>query len=1020
MATSNYKVLTDVDLSRNSLLNVSNIANTDKTDTSLLIKTDGNTTLDAANLTGKAIAGTTSLTTKNSEVIVTGTATEEITTSKTTTVAAATPETTTTETIDREGVRLKTPSQTVDATRSFKTTSPSITLVTGTPEGTGINKQAKITLAKTASVDDSAMTASAKEVTIDATKSITQTAPTSTYKTSDSNKIVLNSEGITLNNVSETVKLGDNKTSVTGTELGVTASTVDINNNKTSIISASGVDLSTDTSGTSKLGLTSSAATLTSPVVTLNGTGSNGITIKSGNTNSSSVVVKNTAVNVDSKGTLGVSANGNITVGNLGYTVGVNTKSISEKATTSSEIKSPSITLVTGPFSDTDSTKQASITLTKSASPDSPAITTSAKTVVVDATDGSITQTAPRSIYKADSNNSLELGTGSVKIKSGEEAITLTKSRDAIAANTKINSSDLTITAAKMNVTGNTTTSITSSTSITAKATSGDSTSTITTKPSKIELTSKETLLATSVNKDGKVKNSSIALSPANAESSLALTTDGKLNVTSASGARVADGTSLTLTAPKIVETASNSISLSSSNINLQNAETGATKTIALDNAKISIAADNAKVDIAGNNSSTPDTVTVSGAEFKISSGKSTFAENSKFDKNVEIVGNLTTHNMIGEAAELNSLNVSATTTVTGDLTTGTAKLTSATATSLTAKDLEAQSKLTASGLVSIDGTDGSGKSLTVSKTASVNNLTVKGELKTETGGVTSAGSVVIQNNGSAAESLKVANTAEVKNLSVPGGTLKASSGMTSKGAVTVTGTTGVGTITGTGSLNIPGTAVLEATNGGTTGSVGVTETTIHTIKGGGSLEIPASSKLAVATNSNSTSSTIAVTNTEIATIKGGGSLEIPANSKLTINNGGSSGTSTTGKFTPTDIRISTIEGNGCLVVPGGKTLTASNGGTINGSMTIGESNSTTTNLKLYGNATIGTSGSNSTTLTSHAKIQANSTLTVEKDATFKSNSTVNGNAEVKGTFTLSEVVIKWDSALGALTFSRG
>ena len=1016
MATSNYKVLTDVDLSRNSLLNVSNITNTDKTDTSLLIKTDGNTTLDAANLTGKAITGTTSLTTKNSEVVVTGTATEEITTSKTTTVAAATPETTTTETIDREGVRLKTPSQTVDATRSFKTTSPSITLVTGTPEGTGINKQAKITLAKTASVDDSAMTASAKEVTIDATKSITQTAPTSTYKTSDSNKIVLNSEGITLNNVSETVKLGDNKTSVTGTELEVTASTVDINNNKTSIISASGVDLSTDTSGTSKLGLTSSAATLTSPVVTLNGTGSNGITIKSGNTNSSSVVVKNTAVNVDSKGTLGVSANGNITVGNPGYTVGVNTKSISEKATTSSEIKSPSITLVTGPFSDTDSTKQASITLTKSASPDSPAITTSAKTVVVDATDGSITQTAPRSIYKADSNNSLELETSSVKIKSGEETITLVKSGGAVAANTKINSNDLTITAAKVNVTGNTTTSITSSTSITAKATSGDGTSTITTKPARIELTSKETLLTTSVNKDGKVKNSSIALSPANAESSLALTTDGKLNVTSASGARVDDDTSLTLTAPKIVETASSSISLSSSNINLQNAETGATKTVALDNARISIAADNAKVDIAGNNSSTPDTVTVSGAEFKISSGKSTFAENSKFDKNVEIVGNLTTHNMIGEAAELNSLNVSATTTVGGELeTTGNAKFSNVTATGVTVlKDLLAKEGLTAKGPIDINGVDEDGKSLTVTNTASTKKLTVDGELKTENGGVTSAGSISILNNGSDPTSLTVNNTAEVRNLLVPGGTLTASSGMISQGAVNVSGTTSVGVIKGTGSLEIPSPATLKATGGGTVGRVDVDSTTISTIAGKGSLSISEDATLTVANDSDSDS--VDVTNITIKTITGYGSLSIPEGKTLTINNGGDA--KATGEFKPTNIEINTVFGGGNLKVPDGQTLTASKGGTINGSMTIGKAGSAATNLILNGSATIGTSGSNTTNLTSYAKIHAENGLAVKNGATFEGEATFK-SASIN-TLNLNGVTIEWNSSLGALTFSRG
>ena len=224
MAHSNYKVLTDVDLSNNSLLNVSNITNTEEASKSLSIETKGNTTLNAASLTS-IINGEASLETGTSRVTVKSTATETITTSKTTTVA-----TTTTETIDSTGIAVSTPSQTVKATNSSKVESPSITLVTGTPEGDGTNKQAKITLAKTDGVDDSAMTASAKEVTIDATKSITQIAPTSTYKTSNSNKIILNSEGITLNNVSETVKLGSNQTSISGTKLYVDASAVSISN----------------------------------------------------------------------------------------------------------------------------------------------------------------------------------------------------------------------------------------------------------------------------------------------------------------------------------------------------------------------------------------------------------------------------------------------------------------------------------------------------------------------------------------------------------------------------------------------------------------------------------------------------------------------------------------------------------------------------------------------------------------------------------------------------------------------
>ena len=143
MAHSNYKVLTDVDLSNNQLLNVSRIENTEEASKSLFIKTNENTTLEAANLTGNVATGTTSLTTKNSEVTVTGTAIEKITTSKTTTVA-----TSTTETIDSTGINIETPSQTVVATASSKVESPEVTLVTGIPEGTGTNKQAKISLTK--------------------------------------------------------------------------------------------------------------------------------------------------------------------------------------------------------------------------------------------------------------------------------------------------------------------------------------------------------------------------------------------------------------------------------------------------------------------------------------------------------------------------------------------------------------------------------------------------------------------------------------------------------------------------------------------------------------------------------------------------------------------------------------------------------------------------------------------------------------------------------------------------------
>ena len=82
--------------------------------------------------------------------------------------------------------------------------------------------------------------------------------------------------------------------------------------------------------------------------------------------------------------------------------------------------------------------------------------------------------------------------------------------------------------------------------------------------------------------------------------------------------------------------------------------------------------------------------------------------------------------------------------------------------------------------------------------------------------------------------------------------------------------------------------------------------------------------------------------------------------------------------------------------------------------MTIGKSNSTSTNLELYGNATIGTNGVSGTTLLSYAEIDARSTLAVAEKATFKKN------AEIAEDLNLGGVTIRWDSTLGALTFSRG
>lgn len=590
------------------------------------------------------------------------------------------------------------------------------------------------------------------------------------------------------------------------------------------------------------------------------------------------------------------------------------------------------------------------------------------------------------------------------------------------------------------------------------------------------------------------------------APSALTLSTSGEFNVFSETGATVDDDVSIDLTAPIIKETASTSVNVYSGKINLQNTETSPAEKIVLDNSihKITAAAGNASISITGN---TTNTVGVGGTEFKVSSSKSTFDNNSTFSKNVNIVGDLTTRDMTGEAAKLNSLDVKATTTVGGNLTTsGNVQLTSidgvdatlerlltvngttdvtgnatvgelkvADGSTLTAnngltsdkavsiqgtttvngaatvgilevvngKTLTAENGLTSKELISVEGTT------TVGGTATTGILAVTGKLAANNG-FTSGGLVSVTRTTSVGENASTGNLAVDKDstltandgltsnglVSVTGTTsvdknastgtlvipndqtLTAISGMTSTGAVTVSGTTSIATITGDGSLTIPPGKTLIATNGGSSGSVDVTSTTVDTITGSGSLAVPAGKALTV--TNGGTSSSIDVANTTIVTVTGSGSLIVPSGKSLIINNGGTSGTPTTGIFTPTDVTINKISGDGSLVVPNGKTLIASNGGAINGSMTIGRTGSADTNLTLNGNATIGTSGSNPTTLTSYAAIAAESTLGVKGTSTFTSKATFNSDAEVQGDFILDSVTIKWDSTLGALTFSKG
>lgn len=919
MATSNYKVLTDVDLSNNKLYNTLCIANTEKDSESLLadpdggdkpliqtsedsksllIRTDGDTVLAASNLTGKIINGKTSLKTGTSEVVVTNTATENITNSKTTIVA-----TTTTEVIDSFGIDIKTPSQTV--------------------------------------------LASGKSETI-----------------------------------------------------------------------------------------------------------------------------------------------------------------------------SPSVTLATGPLNPDDRSERASITLTKVADNNKGSkVATSAKTIAVDATD-TITQTAPTSTYRADEKdvNSLKLTTDDVKLKSDNETITLTKAKDRAAAKTEIHSNNLVVNATAVEVKENKTTSVTSSESVTVKAESSGNKSIIATTPTDMGLESGQVSLTASVTENSVEKSSRIALFPAASaeETALVLSTDKNLKINSVSGTTIGDDASIALKVPSVTETADNSsISLSSGSVVIKNtAGDVASESITLDhgNRKISIAANDAGVDIEGSASST---VTVKGTEFKVSSGKSTFTENSKFNKNVEIVGDLTTKNMSGEAATLNSLDVKATTTVNGTLLTGTARFTSINGadatlkqkltvegettvgeggatvgtlivndeatltaeTGMTAKkavtvdgttkvngtatvgalevantattgtltvigDLEAGEGLTSKGLVSIENKKSATTALTVSNTTTTETLTVTGDLSAGKG-LKSAGLVDITGESADGKSLTVsgtattgkltisdstleakggltatgevsvgsltASTATVNNLSIPStSTLEATTKMTS-GTVTVTGETSIATITGTGSLKIPETTTLEATNGGTAGSVKVSNIEIKNVIGDGFLKIPPTGTL-IADKGGKATTKFEPASIEIKTVMGDGFLKIPETTTLEAVKGGKA----TEKFEPANIEIKTVMGDGSLKIPEGQTLTAMKGGTINGSMTIGKEGSVATNLMIYGSATIGTAGDNDTTLMSEAKIVANKTLAVTGTATF------NSGVGVTGGLVLDGVTIKWDSTLGALTFSKG
>lgn len=385
MAHSNYKVLTNADLSGNEIYNVSKIVNNEEDSKALSIETKGDTTLRAAKLTG-TVDGETSLTTNTSNVKVTSTATETITTSKTTTVAS-----TTTEKIDVDGITITTPSQKVTATGSAKTVSPSIIAIT--EEEVGKGAYSKVELSK----GEAAATITAKKYTVDADVvggTITQTAPTSTYKADSSNKIELNTSRIAITSGDEVVQLNKGNTTgstaVTSEDLQLHATKLTVDRN-TSITSASfgTVTFKSNNSGdsTSSSGstatLTNAKATIVAPSVVIEGknnTTSEGCQVQA-KVGPTSITVAPQDIKLDSDGTLRFESDGNaeIKTTDTETSITLDTKNLVEKATTSSSVTSPSIKLVTESSEGTGVNKQAKIALTKTVGADDSKIDISAR-----------------------------------------------------------------------------------------------------------------------------------------------------------------------------------------------------------------------------------------------------------------------------------------------------------------------------------------------------------------------------------------------------------------------------------------------------------------------------------------------------------------------------------------------------------------------------------------------------------------------------------------------------------------
>lgn len=1141
MAHSNYKVLTNADLSGNEIYNVSKIVNNEEDSKALSIETKGDTTLKAAKLTG-TVDGETSLTTNTSNVEVTSTATETITTSKITTVA-----TITTEKINVDGITITTPNQTVTATGSAKTVSPSIIAIT--EEEVDKGAYSKVELSK----GEAAATITAKKYIVDADVtggSITQTAPTSIYKasTDEDNMVKLTTSNVTIKSGDENVQLS--KGSITGSvavtskdlQLHATKLTIDRN---TSITSASSGDAvfksnssgSSSSSSGSTVTLTNTKAEIVAPSVVIEGknnTTSEGCQVQA-KVGSTSVTIVPQDIKLDSDGTLHLESDSSteIKTTDAGTAITLDTKQLIEKATTSSKTTSPSITLVTDKTEGTGVNQQAKIALTKTPGADDSKVDISAKDVAVTAVTD-ITQKAPTSTYKADEDNKVSLTTSSVEIRSSDaEILKLTKAAGSISSSTDLTSKNLKLHVGAVEVDGNTSITTASKGTVTIKSNStgnknnGNDT-TLTLNNTTASLTAP--IVSIISNSDTETADTNRKISAVVGSTSATIkTTD--INLTSAGTTEISStgnttikttgaGTTLKLDTKNLVESAA-TMRLYSGDTVLQPSNSDDTKQISLKGNTATVKADSASVTVAGGVSNI---VTIAGTKLTVGSDSSTFTNNATFDKNVNVTGDLTTANMTGEVATLNSLDVKATTTVNRNLTTNgnliladvtgkeanltgllsvtgttavdknatmdtltvtgelaangglesTGKVTisnqggaelsltvnntasTGTLTVHSTKTLEANGGLVSTGKVSVNGKDTNGVSVAVKNTAETGTLKVANELKAD-GGLTSTGKIAIQNTGSSSSStsLTVNKTASTDNLTVKGtltassgltsagavkiekasgvenaltvntsattstltvnGELAANSGMTSNGKVTVSGTTDIATLTGDGSLTIPADNSLEATNGGTTGSIDVSNVTINTVTGLGSLEIPVGKTLKADTVAGSTAKVtgnFTPTNIGVSTVTGLGSIEVADNKTLKIDPASSNKAMVTGNFTPTNISVDTVKGNGSISISSGKTLTVNSNGTVNGSMIVGKSDSTATNLAINGTLTVGANGSAATSLTSRVPIVAESTLEVTDKATF------NKAVEAKS-LTLNGVTIAWDSILGALTFSR-